>query len=138
MPATTYTGNKIIDLLVRGVAFTAPDRVYLSLHTGDPGLTGTNEVTLAAWPAYSRLDCAAGGAIATGFAAAAAKETKNAKQLLFPAQDGSNPITVSHWAIWDAATGGNCLWTGALEFSKTLDPTDEVVVHINELTLTVN
>ncbi len=138
MPATTYAGNKLIDLLVRGVAFQAPERVFLALHTANPGLTGANEITLAAWPGYTRLDFAQGAAIATGFAAAAAKATRNAKQLLFPTQNGANSVTITHWSIWDAATGGNCLWGGALTFNKTLNPTDEVVVHPNELTLEVD
>lgn len=138
MPATTYAGNKVIDLLVRGVAFPAPARVFLALHTANPGLNGANEIALAAWPGYKRLDFAMGADVATGFAAAAAKETKNAKQLLFATQDGAASVTITHWSIWDAATGGNCLWGGALTFNKTLNPTDEVVVHPNELTLQVD
>lgn len=138
MPATTYAGNKLIDHLVRGVAFDPPARLYMALHTANPGLTGASEIALAAWPGYKRMDFALGAAVATGFAAAAAKATKNAKQLLFPTQDGAASVTVTHWSIWDAATGGNCIWTGALTFNKTLNPTDEVVVHPNELSLEID
>lgn len=138
MPATTYAGNKLIDHLVRGVEFLPPQRLFLALHTANPGLNGASEITLAAWPGYKRMDFALGEAVASGFAAAAAKATKNTKQLLFPTQDGAASVTITHWSIWDAATGGNCLWTGALTFNKTLNPTDEVVVHPNELTLEVD
>lgn len=138
MPATTYTGNKLIDQLVRGVAFAPPARVYLALHTANPGVTGASEITLANWPGYARLDAAQGDAVATGFAAAAAKKTQNAKQLLFPTMDGAASVTITHWSIWDALTGGNCLWTGALTYAKTLNPTDEVVVHPTELQLEID
>ncbi|MCV9910185.1 hypothetical protein OIV19_21555 [Brucella sp. HL-2] len=137
MPATTYTGNKLIDLLVRGKAFEPPARVFIALHTADGGLTGANEMTAAKWPSYTRLDFALGEAVDTGFAVAAAKKSKNLKQLLFPTMDGAASVKITHWSIWDAATGGNCLWTGTLTYDKTLNPTDEVVVHPNELALEV-
>lgn len=138
MPATTYTGNKLIDQLVRGVAFEPPARVFLALHTADPGVTGGSEMTAAKWPSYARLDAAQGAAVGTGFAAAATKKTKNAKQLLFPTMDGAASVTITHWSLWDALTGGNCLWTGTLTYQKTLNPTDEVVVHPNELQLEID
>ena len=138
MPASTYTGNKLLDLLLRGVAFTAPSRVFIALHTANPGLTGASDVGIAAWPAFARLDIAQGGAVATGFDAPAAKKTQNAKQLLFPMMDGAATVNVSHWSIWDALTGGNCLWAGALTYVKALNPTDEIVVHIGELDLEID
>lgn len=138
MPATTYSGNILLNLLLRGVAFAAPARVYVSLHTADPGQTGASEVTTGAWPAYARQDPAAAAAVGTGFTAANAKATENAKQILYAANTGASPVTVTHFAIWDAATGGNCLLTGSLTASKTIAPTDECVIHIGELDVTVN
>lgn len=137
MPATTYTGNKFLDLILRGVEFIPPTNVFLALHTGNPGLNGANELSTSEWPAYVRVDCAQGAAIDTGFTAAASKATKNAKQLLFATMDGPVAVTVTHWSIWDAAVGGNCLWAGALEVSKKLDPTDEIITKVNEIELKV-
>ena len=136
MPASTYAGNKILDLLVRGVAL-APTRVYVSLHTASAGVDGANEIMLSAWPSYVRKDPANGGAIATGFVVAASKATENSQEMLWGAQDGAAPITVTHCAIWDALTGGNCLMTGILTTSKIVGPTDELVIHAGELDLTV-
>ncbi|MRX32808.1 hypothetical protein [Aminobacter sp. MDW-2] len=138
MPASTYLGNALINHILRGVAFATPARVYVSLHIGDPGLTGANEVGAVAWPAYARIDPALGAAIASGFDAAAAKVTANAKQMLWLAMDGPAPINVTHWAIWDADVGGNCLIGGPLKFPKTLEPTDECVIHIGELDVGVD
>lgn len=137
MPASTYTGNKLLDLVLRGVAFVPPVRVWVSLHTALPGNTGANEITLAAWPAYVRKDPANAGAIATGFSAAADKATTNLQEMLWGAQDGAAPITVTHFAVWDALTDGNCLTTGALTVSKVVGPSDELVIHANELDFTV-
>lgn len=137
MPASTYSGNALLNLLLRGVAFSAPARVYLSLHTADPGLIGANEVSTGDWPAYARQDPAQGAAVGTGFGAAAAKATDNAKEILFPAHNGGSDITVTHFGIWDASTAGNLLWYGALTASKTLFPTDEAVWKIGELDLSV-
>lgn len=93
MPASTYAANALLNLFLRGVALAAPARVYVSLHTGNPGNTGAAEVTTAAWPAYARNDAAQGGAVATGFSAAASKATKNALDLLYAPHDGAAPIT---------------------------------------------
>lgn len=137
MPATSYSGNKILDLLLRGVAFTAPTRVYVSLHTADPGLTGANEVSLANWPAYTRMDPANGGAVGNGFSAASSKATENALDIEFPAMDGVSAVTVTHFAIWDAATAGNCLLVGQLGSSKTYNNTDEALIRVGALDITV-
>lgn len=137
MTTSTYAGNAILNLLLRGVAFTAPSRVYVSLHTGDPGATGANEVSTAAWPSYERQDPAQGAAIASGFDAAASKATQNAKQMLFPANDGASEVTVTHFGIWDAETGGNFLHGDPLTASKTYFPADEAVINIGQLDIGV-
>jgi len=144
--ATTFTGNKLLDLLLRGVAWTPPSRVWVSLHTADPGRTGANEVSTVAWPAYARQDPAAGAAIGTGFAGAANRETSNAKQILFPRHDGTNPITIGWITVWDAATGGNALLSGHFvdpddvdktPITKTFHRNDEAVIYPGELSVEV-
>lgn len=138
MPASTYVGNAILDLFLRGIAVTPPTRVYVSLHTADPGNAGANEVTTVAWPSYVRKDVAGGGAIGTGFDAASAKATANNVELLWPANDGASPVTVTHFGIWDALTGGNLLFHDALTSAKTYQPSDEGVLHADALTVEVD
>lgn len=137
MTTSTYAANAILDLFLRGVAVTPPTRVFISLHTGDPGANGANEVTNVAWPAYARQDAAQGAAIATGFAAAAAKATANAKQLLYPANDGAAQVVVTHFGIWDALTGGNFIHGDPLDAAKTYFPSDEGVIHAGALDIAV-
>lgn len=138
MPASTYLGNAILNHFLRGVQAAVPARVYVSLHTADPGNAGADEVTVGAWPAYVRRDAALGGAIATGFAAAADKASENLLELLYPAQDGAAPVTITHFGLWDAAAAGNLLWRGALTAAKTLNPTDECIIHGGDLDLSVD
>ena len=54
----------------------------------------------------------------------------------FPAVGGSSSVTISHWAIFDAATLGNMLFYGPLTASKTLDPTDVPSFPANALKIT--
>jgi hypothetical protein len=136
MTISTYAGNKVLDLWLRGVAITVPTTIFLSLHTASPGNTGANEVTLGAWPAYVRKDLANGGAIATAFGAAAAKTTDNLIQMLFPAFNGAGTITITHVGIWDALTVGNFIFGDILTASKTLNPTDEVVFKVGDVDVT--
>ncbi len=139
MPATTSTGNAILNCYLRGVAITPPSRVYVSLHTGNPGANGTaNEVQTTVWPAYARQDPAGGGAVGSGFTAAANKATENSQLILFPANNGANPVTVTHFGIWTAATGGTCLLTGALSESKTINPCAEGVSRARDLAVAVD
>lgn len=137
MGASTYLGNVILNGFLRGVALTLPSRVYVSLHTADPGDIGANEVSTGSWPAYARQDPAAAAAIGSGFDAASAKSTSNAKDMLWSANDGAGAITVTHFAIWDALTGGNCLFAGALSTPRTLNVGDEAVIHPTQLTVDV-
>lgn len=138
MALSTYAGNAVLNMLLRGVAFTAPSRVYVSLHTADPGNAGANEVTTVAWPSYARQDPAQGGAVASGFSASTAKATENLLDLLFSNYDGAGALIVTHFGIWDALTGGNLIWYGSLTASKTLQPSDEVIVYPTDLDLSVS
>jgi hypothetical protein len=137
MPVSTYSGNLLLDLLLRGQAPTVPVSVWLSLHTADPGNTGDNEVDTAAWPSYARQEPAQGGAIGTGFTAAANKHSENENEILFPGQDGAGDVTVTHFGLWDAETNGNLLFYGALNAARQLFPTDEIVVKATELDVQV-
>jgi len=138
MPLSTYAGNKILDLLFRGVAFTPPTAVWMSLHTADPGLTGANEVSTVDWPAYVRKEPANGGAIGTGFTAAASKAITTAIDLLWPVHDGAASITITHVAFWDASAAGNCLHSDPLVTPKTIAPTDRFVIPAGDGDITAD
>lgn len=137
MPASTYAGNAILNCFLRGVAPTPPSDVFISLHTANPGNSGGGEITIAAWPAYVRRDASAGAGVADAFSPSTAKSSDIAQEVLWPAHNGVANVTITHYAIWDAISGGNCLFYGALTVPKVLQPTDELVVYPEQLTVSV-
>lgn len=144
MSTSTFAGNKLLDFLFRGIPWT-PGRFYVSLHTGSPGLTGVNEVSVDDWPAYGRLDPADGGDLDEGFSAAVDRAIANLLQLEWPDHDGEDDITLTHAGIRDAATGGNFIYGTELTrpdpdnpgqriaAHKTIHPHDQVVFRAGEL-----
>lgn len=134
--ASNYTETNVINALLRGVAFPLPAAIYVGLHTASPTDAGGNEVSTANWPAYVRKDAAVGGAIATGWAAPTDGVTTNLKQVVYPGMNGDNPVTVTHWALYDAATGGNMLAHAPLQTSRTLQTGDVFVFDVGALTVT--
>ena len=133
--ASNYTENNIINSLLRGAAFPVPAQTYVSLHTSNPGEDGGNEVNTSAWPSYRRIQAEGGGAIGTGWAAPNDGVTSNSLQILFPSHNGSGAVTVTHWSIYDAETGGNMLVYAPLNTARTLIPGDLFAVDVGALTV---
>lgn len=100
---TAYLVNKLLDHTFRGVAWTPPTIVYFRGHKGDPGAVGNSNASAQATRVAVGFAAAAAGAIAL---AGSPEMTLNATE------------TISHGSIWDAATGGNCLWTAEATVSK--------------------
>lgn len=96
---------------VFGYAFAADSwatqDVYVSLHAGDPGTTGANELSNAT---YTRI---ASGDFAT--ISTTTSVSTNASTITFPT-DG-NGETVSHSGVWYGSSGGTFLFGGALTSS---------------------
>ncbi len=123
MPFTIATAHKIIDKILRNTDFTQPTTVYVSLHTADPGETGANEVTGGS---YARQ--------AVTFSAPASKATSNSAAIEFTNMPA---CTVTHVGLWDAASGGNFWWGGALTQSKTINVGDTFKINAGDLDVTL-
>jgi hypothetical protein len=136
--ASTYTKNNILKALLQGTTFPLPTGTYISLHTADPGATGANEVTTGAMPAYVRRKAEGAGALGTGWSTPTTGVSTNANQLTFPSNNGAGVVTVTHFAIWDALTAGNCLESAALSTSRALSVGDILVFDIASLSVTVS
>ncbi len=135
--ASNYTKANILSALLRGVTMPLPTGTYVSLHTADPGGTGASEVSLVDWPGYVRRSAEAGGAIGAGWSAPSGGVSSNALQLTFPSNNGAGSVTVTHFAIWDAITTGNCLESAALTTPRLLSVGDILVFDVASLTVTV-
>jgi hypothetical protein len=120
MSISNYAENKLLDT-IRGTSFSVTN-AYLKLHTGDPGEDATaNAATEATRQAVS-FSAASGGSMASS----ATVEWTNV----------STTETVTHWSLWDASTGGNALWSGALASSAALTAGD--TFQITSLTITLD
>lgn len=136
--ATNYLENKLIDNVLRNTAYTPPAKTFIALHTADPTDTGTaNEVTTGTWPTYVRQDASKGGAQTAAWSAPNDGVTSNSLQLLYAMYNGAAALTVTHFSIWDAATGGNALVYAPLSSARTINPGDVFVIDVNKLTVQV-
>ena len=133
--ASNFLENAVIESTLRGAAFPAITKVYVALHTNNPTDAGGNEVTSALWPSYARQDAAKGGSISSGWTAAADGVSKNALQLIFPVFDGSADLTVTHFSLHTALTGGNMLVYAPLQATRTVQNGDVFVVDTQKLTV---
>ena len=119
-----YAENKLIEHLVRQVAYTSPTTVYLALFTTattDAG--GGTEVTGGS---YARQ--------AITFGAASGGTCTNSSAVSFT---GMPAATVTHAAIMDASTAGNMLMHGALTASKTVGAGDTLTFAIGDIAATL-
>lgn len=136
---SNYLEDGIINATLRGTPLSVPSGTFFALFTADPtdaNITA-NEVKTTAWPAYVRMDCAAGGAISTGWTAPSDGVTSNAKALTFPANNGAGAVTITHVGIYDAATNGNLLYHAPLTQAKTLQVGDVISFAVGSVTITV-
>ena len=125
---SNYAENLVLDWLLTGESVSRPSAWYVALHTGDPGEAGSaNELS---GNGYARQ--------AVTFAAAADGTTENEGQLTFGPNTNSNWGTVSHVSVWDAATGGNCLFKGALSSSVSINVGDSLVIGAGNLQITLD
>lgn len=125
-----YLEDAIIDFFLRGnpgAAITAPATVYVALFTADPTDTGdlTNEV-VPGGNTYARQ--------AVTFAAPGGDGiTENTADVSWVDMPG---VTITHFAIMDALTVGNALYTAALGASAALTAGDTYTIAAGNLTIT--
>lgn len=119
MAFKTTVANQILDKILKNTDFTPASALYISLHAGDPGETGTNEVTGGS---YIRK-------VAT-FNSAATKATSNVAAVTYT---GMPATTVTHVGIWSADTGGAFWWGGALSPSKSVGAGDTFQIAAGDL-----
>jgi len=137
--ASNFLEDSIANSILRGIAFPTISGVYVALHTADPTDTGSNEATTGSWPAYVRKDSTNAGAatLANSWSAPANGICKNELQLIYPVYDGVASMTVTHFSLWDAATGGNMIVHSAMTTNRTVQNGDVFVIDVQKLTVQV-
>lgn len=136
---TDFMENKFIDWFFRGQAIgitgasaaagTGPTSLFVGLLTSSPAdAGGGTEVTGGSYARVSvtsSLTNWAGtqAAASTVASSGSSGTTSNNAAITFPAPT-ANWGTVTHWGIWDAASGGNLLIYAPLNVSKTVNNGD--------------
>jgi len=115
---SNYLENEIADHILGGGDFTRPATVYAALFTAGPtDAGGGTEVSAGG---YARVAVTNNG---TNFPAASGGAKANGAAISFPAASATWG-TVTHFALYDAASGGNLLLHGALTTSKLIESGD--------------
>lgn len=97
---------------------------YASLHTADPGASGTGEVTGGS-PAYARK------AVTWNAAASSNLDSSNA-----PVFDVPAGTTVTHFGLWSASSGGTFYGGQSLSASETFTAQGDYTLDDADVNLT--
>lgn len=106
MPLSTWAGNAVLDAILNNAAL--QEDPYISLHSGDPGLTGANELSGSG---YARE--------LASMAAAASQATDNDALVTFDTATG-DWTQATYYGVWDALTTGNFIGGAALDTARTI------------------
>lgn len=120
---------------VKGTAFpTAPTNLYVGLFSSDPTDTGSagTEVTTTIRVA-GRVTVTFGANTGTGDGGTVITSATDADF-----GNSAGVATVTHFAIFDAASGGNMLFSDALTSSKTIAISDPVNFPAGNITITID
>ena len=128
-----YLENELLDHVFKTGAYTPATNIYVALLTSTPddadtGSTLPGEITGTG--ALVRIKC-------NTWDAAAAGATENTQTVTF-AQAAADMGTVTHFALTDATTNGNCLGWGALSASRVISSGDTASFATGDLDITLD
>lgn len=127
---SNYLENKLIDWLLRGQSYTPPTAAYFALNTTNNNAANTSGVEVSGGN-YSRVSVSASlanwagtqGAGTTTASTGTSGQTSNNSNITFPTPSAAWGV-ITGFSVYDAATGGNLLFYGALTTSKTVNNGD--------------
>lgn len=123
---SNYLEDALINATLRNTAYSSPTTVYVGLFTTDPTDAGSGTEVSGGY--YART--------AATFAAPSNGASSTNADVQFPQATG-NWGTVTHFGLFDALTGGNLLYHGALTASKTIETGDVFKIASGNLTVTL-
>ena len=129
-----YLENKLLDLVLGGVAFSAPANVYIALYTANPtDAGGGTEVSTATWTNYARVTKVNN---ATNWPAASGGSKSNGTAIDYGTATTTGSVTLTGFGILDALSGGNLLYWGVFTPSVVVQNGNPVQFAIGGLTVT--
>lgn len=114
--------QQLLDKVIGGVDFTPATNIHVGLSSTAPAADGTN-VTEPSTGGYARVSVTNN---ATEWPAATAADPSvkdNANTITFPESTGAwlAGASLTHFVLYDAATAGTFLGSGALDTARTVD-----------------
>ncbi len=129
---SSYLEQKILNWIKSTAFGTAPASVYIALFSTDPTNAGSGTEVTATVRVAGRLAASFGTVSTSGSGAS----MSNSAIVDFGVSAGA--VTITHFALYDAASAGNLIMFGPLTVSKTLAIGDSAKFNTGDLTLTVS
>lgn len=123
-----HAENLLLNFLMTTGTATRPTNWYLALYTAAPSDSGGG--TECSGNGYSRQSVSWDAASGTG------GTTSNSGAVTFTAS-GGNFGNVTHIGIFDASSGGNLLWHGAMAAAKQVNAGDSIQFATGSIDLTI-
>lgn len=127
---TDHWENEILDHLFGKGSYTPPT-IHVGLSTADPGDDGTG-LSEPSGNGYARVATSA-----ADWNSASGGALDNANAIEFPQATG-NWGSITHFALFDASTGGNMLAHGSLTQSKTIASGDTARFSAGDLDVSLD
>ena len=125
-----YLEDKILNHTFGKTSYTPPT-IYVALSTADP-LDDASGLAEPTGDAYARVQTSA-----SDWNAASDGTLDNANNIIFPQATG-NWGTITYFALFDAATGGDMLVHGALSQPQTIDSGNTVKFAAGDLDINLD
>ncbi|HEY2674055.1 MAG TPA: hypothetical protein VGJ07_27285 [Rugosimonospora sp.] len=123
--STANLANQWLNM-IKGTAFTAPAATWVELHTGDPGASGTSNVSVGSTTRLQVLTAnwtnAASGVLAMTAA-------------IGPWTNGGTSETLTHIAVFSASSAGTFYWSAALSSSQAWASGNTFTLNTNTVTM---
>jgi len=128
---SNYWENKILDHVFMKQAYTQPSYIYVALSRADPGEDGSG-IDEPSGNGYARVETSG-----NDWTNASGGHIENANDIEFPEATGDWG-TITHFALFDASSGGNMLAYGSLSQSKTIGTGDTAKFKAGDLDVTLD
>ena len=125
MSKSNYLENAVLNHILRNTALSSPAAVYVGLSTADPTEDGSG-LAEPVGNGYARE--------AATFGAPAAGSCSNTNTMTFTASGGAWG-TLTHFAVFDAVSGGNMLYHAVLAANRTVADGDSVTFNVGTLSV---
>jgi hypothetical protein len=123
--STANLANQWLNM-IKGTAFTAPAATWVELHTGDPGASGTSNVSVGSTTRLQVLTAnwtnAASGVLAMTAA-------------IGPWTNGGTSETLTHIAVFSLSSAGTFYWSAALSSSQAWASGNTFTLNTNTVTM---